>query len=198
MTRDRAEAPAFRRSVCGLDELEIHGGRGVTHVLSIMDPGWATPAAFERYPDHRRVELRFHDAIEADDGVILPTRADVEAVLAFGAGHADDRDAHILVHCHAGVSRSTAAMTTLIVQAHPETTEDAVFERVLAIRPQAWPNLRMVGFADELLKRDGRLVAALGRLYARQLARHPDLAEERRRQSRWREVEHGLASRSGR
>ncbi|MBM3523739.1 MAG: protein-tyrosine-phosphatase, partial [Alphaproteobacteria bacterium] len=149
----QVRTPALRRSVCGLDELEILGGRGVTHVLSIMDPGWGTPAAFERYPAHRRVELRFHDAIEADDGVILPTRGDVERVLAFGAAHADIRDAHVLVHCHAGVSRSTAGMTTLIVQAHPDVDDDAVFERVLAIRPQAWPNLRMVGFADELLGR---------------------------------------------
>lgn len=190
------------RSVCGLDELEGHGARAVTHVLSIMDPGWTTPAAFDRYPAHHRLELRFHDAIEVEREVILPERANVEAILDFGArvaaDHAGRGGSHVLVHCHAGVSRSTAAMTSLIVQAHPGEDEDAVFERLLVIRPQAWPNLRMVEFADELLDRRGRLVAAVGRLYARQLVRRPDLAEERRRQSRWREVEHGMNSRSDR
>lgn len=190
---------ATRRSVCGLDELEHHGARRVTHVLSILDPAWPTPAAFDRYPAHHRRELRFHDAIEAAPDVILPERANVEAILEFGAQVAADHDrrldGHVLIHCHAGVSRSTAAMTTLIVQAQPRHDEDVVFARLLEIRPQAWPNLRMVGFADDLLGRGGRLVAALGRLYARQLDRQPGLAEERRRQSRWREVEHGMNSR---
>ncbi len=193
------EVPTPRRSVCGIDELEGHGDRGVTHVLSIMDPGWSTPPAFGRYAAHHRLDLRFHDAIETAQSVILPERGNVEAILAFGArlaaDHAQRGEGHVLIHCHAGVSRSTAAMMALIALAHPGEDEDSVFERLLVIRPQAWPNLRMVGFADELLGRGGRLVAALGRVYARQLVRQPGLAEERRRQSRWREVEHGLNSR---
>ena len=101
---------------------------------------------------------------------------------------------HVLVHCHAGVSRSTAAMTTLLAMSDPAMSEDGLFERLVAIRPQAWPNLRMIEFADAMLAREGRLVAALGRHYARQLARTPDLAAERQSQARSREVALGLAS----
>jgi len=87
-------------------------------------------------------------------------------------------------------------MLSLITQAHPAEDEETLVERLVAIRPQAWPNLRMVGFADDVLGRDGRLDATLGRLYLRQLARQPSLAEERYRQSRGREVEHARNSRA--
>jgi len=35
----------YTLTICGLDELDRHGARGVTHVLSILDPGWPAPAA---------------------------------------------------------------------------------------------------------------------------------------------------------
>ena len=56
--------PAF--AICGLDELTGHQGRGVTHILSILDPEWPDPTAFQAYDPHFRATLRFHDAIEPD------------------------------------------------------------------------------------------------------------------------------------
>jgi predicted protein tyrosine phosphatase len=184
-------APAFPAlTICGLDELEVHQGRGVTHVLSILDPEWPDPAAFQAFDPHFRATLRFHDVIEPDRGALLPQKADVEAILAFGrdAGEA----ARLLVHCHAGISRSTAATLMILAQAHPYQAEDTIAERLIEIRPQAWPNSRMVAFADELLDRRGRLIAATGAIYARQLAARPELAEIMRRGNRAREVEVGL------
>ena len=35
----------FTLTVCGLQELDDHGDRDVTHVLSILDPGTPEPAA---------------------------------------------------------------------------------------------------------------------------------------------------------
>ena len=177
-------------TVCGLDELDRHGGRGVTHVLSILDPDWPEPEAFQDFDPHFRATLRFHDAIEADPGIVLPQRADVEQILAFGRDAGDVR--HLLIHCHAGISRSTAAMLMILAQAHPRETEGAIVDRLLEIRPQAWPNSRMIGFADELLGRDGRLGAAVRRVYAARLKSQPDLAETMRRLNRAREVELGL------
>jgi hypothetical protein len=51
----------------------------------------------------------------------------------------------------------------------------------------------MIAFADELLGRNGRLSAAVARIYARRLAIAPDLAETMRRLNRAREVELGFA-----
>jgi predicted protein tyrosine phosphatase len=37
---------------------------------------------------------------------------------------------HLLVHCHAGVSRSTAAMATLLAEARPDWDEHSVFAHI--------------------------------------------------------------------
>ena len=178
-------------TVCGLDELDRHSGRGVTHVLSILDPEWPEPEAFQDFDPHSRATLRFDDAIESAPGVVLPQKSDVDAILTFGRDAGDV--SHLLIHCHAGISRSTAAMLMILAQAHPREMEDVIVDRLLEIRPQAWPNSRMIGFADELLGRDGRLSAAVARIYARRLEAHPELAETMRRLNRAKEVELGLA-----
>jgi predicted protein tyrosine phosphatase len=185
--------PISMLTICGLDELAGHGARAVTHVLSIIDPDLPDPEAFKAYDPHHRVLLRFHDVIEPLPGAVMPAREHVEAVLRFGDDLAASRETraegHLLVHCHMGISRSTAAMTTLLAQAHPDEPEDRLFERLAEIRPQAWPNLRMIEFADDLLDRRGRLVAALARHYGRQVRRQPRFAEDMRRLGRAREVD---------
>ena len=98
-----------------------------------------------------------------------------------------------MIHCHAGISRSTAAMAMILAQAFPDESEGAIVDRLSRIRPQAWPNSRMIGFADELLGRDGRFIAAVAGIYARRLAARPELAETMRRLDRAREVELGLS-----
>ena len=171
--------PISLLTICGLSELGDHGQRAVTHVLSILDPEVPDPADFDAYDSHHRMTLRFHDAIEPDGAVQLPTPEHVDAILAFGqALHepAPRDDLHLLVHCHMGISRSTAAMAMLLAQADPHEDEDAILGRILATREKAWPNSRMIGFADARLGRNGRLTAAVGRLYARQLARSPEIA----------------------
>ncbi|WP_237477670.1 tyrosine phosphatase family protein [Lichenibacterium dinghuense] len=186
-------------TVCGLDELESHAERGVTHALSIVDPGREDHPAFARYGAPRRLTLYFNDDIEPGPGLVLPERADVDAILMWGreafaaAPGGGEGDGHLLVHCHMGISRSTAAMTMLLAQAHPEQGEAEIAERVHAIRPIAWPNLRMIEMADDALGRAGRLVAAAATLYAGNLARRPDLAEVMTRINRAREVELGRA-----
>jgi predicted protein tyrosine phosphatase len=178
-------------TICGLEELDLHGARGVTHVLSILDPDWVEPPAFQAFAPHARATLYFHDAIEPGPGIVLPAIGDVESVLAFGRDLGDDLG-HLLIHCHAGISRSTAAMTMILAQAFPHESEDSIVEKLEAIRPQAWPNSRMIGFADTLLRRDGRLTSAVHKLYARRLAMRPGLAEVMRELDRAREVDLGL------
>jgi predicted protein tyrosine phosphatase len=177
-------------TVCGIEELGDHQARGVTHVLSILDPDWPDPEAFQAYDQHHRTVLRFHDAIQPMEGILLPSRDDVAAVLEFGRSlAAPGREGHLLVHCHAGISRSTAAMAILMAQAAPGEDEDSVFSRLLTIRQKAWPNSRMIEFADEQLGRDGRLLRAAGRVYRRQLTALPHLAEFMRENGRVRELE---------
>ncbi len=80
------------------------------------------------------LRLRFHDVNERSTGVKLPTVDDVAAILAFGSGLGDG--ARLLVHCHFEISRSTAAMATLIAR-DTSLSGDEVFARLLRIRPRA-------------------------------------------------------------
>jgi predicted protein tyrosine phosphatase len=63
----------------------------------------------------------------------------------------------------------------LLAQAFAEQDEAALFRHIADIRPQAWPNSRMIGFADAQLGREGRLLAGLKGHYARRLASEPQL-----------------------
>ena len=163
----------MKQTICGISELAAHCGAGVTHVLSILDPGTPDPGELGTFPGHDRLTLRFHDILAPALGLVAPEQKDIETLLGFGRRIAGDESDHVLIHCHMGVSRSTAAATALLLQAYPETDEDAVLAQVLSIRPQAWPNARMIALADELLGRQGRIVEALGRFYGRCLPMHP-------------------------
>jgi predicted protein tyrosine phosphatase len=168
-------------TICGIDELPEHGPRAVTHVLSLLDPSWPELTSFGTYGEHRRTVLRFHDVINPDPGMTMPTPDHVRQILAFGSELAAEAevkaDRHLLVHCHAGISRSTAAMVSLLAQIDPQEPEDQLFARLRQIRPQAWPNSVMIGYADDILGREGRLVAALRRHYGHQVRARPQIRE---------------------
>jgi predicted protein tyrosine phosphatase len=182
--------PGLRLTICGIDELAGHSTGQVTHVLSILDPGYPEPEAFAAYDPHHRLTLRFHDIIGPWPGWQAPEREDVEALVGFGQelDGAGDKLSHLLVHCHAGISRSTAAMATLLARHTPLGEEDSIFARIREIRPIAWPNSRMVDFADDILGRGGRFSAALRGHYRYQAPRRPEFVEELRRNARGAEV----------
>jgi predicted protein tyrosine phosphatase len=169
-----APSSTFRMTICGLAELAEHCGARVSHVLSILDPAEPEPAAFGRYGDHERLELRFHDIIEERvPGYESPQPHHIDALLAFGRdlGAAPaGRDIHVLVHCHMGISRSTAASMLLLTQAEPGWSPGRVMAEVARIRPKAWPNLRMIEIGDKMLGRQGELVRVVR-------TRHRELAE---------------------
>jgi len=166
-----------RLTICGVGELDGFAQAGVSDVLSIINPDTPEPDAFRSFARHRRTTLRFHDVVLPIEGQTLCGNNDVGRILEFGRKLAAERDAeHLLVHCMAGISRSTAAAAILMAQANPGR-EDAAFETLLAIRPRAWPNSRMVVLADRMLDRRGQLEAALRRYFARAVGEFEGLAD---------------------
>ncbi len=181
-------SPPFGITVCGLDELEAYCRTGASHVLSILDPVHPAPDAFGAYGAHERLELRFDDIIEETPGQMAPGPAHVTQILGFGRDLAAGGGTHLLVHCHAGISRSTAAMTLLLAQAQPALPAAAVLAQVHGIREKAWPNLRLVEIGDAALGRGGTLAAAAHALYRLQLEKRPHLATFMEEGGRGREV----------
>lgn len=186
--------PPFKISVCGLEELAGHCETGATHVLSILDPGYPVPEVFGQYGEHARLELRFDDIVDERSVAIEPQTGHVEQILAFGRTIVAEPGASLLVHCHAGISRSTAAMTLILAQALPLVPAAEVLAMVHAIREKAWPNIRMVEIGDAMLGRGGTLVAAARALHKVQLAKRPQLAEMMIGLGREREVKAALAA----
>lgn len=184
---------AFRITVCGIAELAGHSAAGVTHVLSILDPGFADPDAFGAFGEHERLDLRFHDITEERPAMRLAQSEDVAALLRFGRDLMREPQAHLLVHCHMGVSRSTAAMALILAQARPDRPALEALAEVRRIRPRIWPNLRIIELGDALLGRKGELVEAAIARYRHVVERRPEIGEMMIEMGRGREVRAALA-----
>jgi predicted protein tyrosine phosphatase len=127
-------------------------------IVSIGDPGEAAPRAVSR-SKKRCLRLTFADYDH--EYPTSPQHAHVNDIIAFA--RATRPDERLLVHCYAGISRSTASLAIILRVLHPELDHDAVFEAVHRIRPEAWPNRRLIAYADEILKCEGEFSAALQR-----------------------------------
>lgn len=163
----------FRVSICGIAELEQFAG-DVTHILGILDPGTPQPEGYVHHPKALREEFRFYDIVVNDGSRTMPTEADVAAILKVGEKLAAQPVKHLLVHCFAGVSRSTASAVTLMAQRNPARAAD-IFAALGDIRPKAWPNSVMIAHADRMLGLGGTLVEALRLHHIATAHRYPEV-----------------------
>jgi predicted protein tyrosine phosphatase len=136
-------------------------GPAIRHIISIGAPGDPTPPGFEACA--ARIRLEFHDISEDTDFEFGPRAWHVEQVIDFGRQVEHD-GGKLLVHCEAGISRSTAAALTVFATWLGAGKERDAVRKVYAARPQAWPNDLFVKLADELLGREGALIAATNKL----------------------------------
>ena len=67
----------------------------------------------------------------------------------------------MLIHCFAGVSRSTAAAFITACALNPAREEAQIARAIRSASPTATPNARLVAVADAMLERDGRMSAAI-------------------------------------
>ena len=187
----------FPIGICGIEELTGHCESGASHVLSILDPDHPEPEAFGSFGEHAKLELRFHDIIEETTGHVAPAQEHAAAILGFGRALQAEpaASARLLVHCHAGISRSTAGMALILAQALPDMAAEQILHGILGIREKAWPNLRLLELGDALLGRGGTLPAAAAALYCHQLRLRPHLDAVMRKAGRGREVDAAAGAR---
>ncbi len=147
-------------TICGIPELPQHVASDVSHILSIIDTHEPRPPVIDDFFEIDHELIRFDDVVAPYPGYEACTIGHIEQVLAFGERAHAKPGSHMLIHCHAGISRSQAAAAILMCQ-HAPGQEEAAFLRLLDLRKHGWPNTRMVEFADALLKRDGALMRGL-------------------------------------
>jgi predicted protein tyrosine phosphatase len=128
-----------------------------SHLVTLMvEPFVETPKAV--HPE-RHLRLEIHDIVEPAEGSVAPASTHIEDMLAFAKDW--DRTAPILVHCWAGISRSTAAAYILLCDLHGPGHEDRIAQALRLHAPHAQPNPLMIRHADQLLSRQGRMIAAV-------------------------------------
>ena len=105
------------------------------------------------------LRLIMHDIESPSPGLRLPSESDVDTLLDFTQSW--DRRDPILIHCWAGVSRSTAAAYIVQCALNPEADEHTLANRLRAKAPTASPNRRLVELADRRLQRGRRMIEAV-------------------------------------
>ena len=144
--------------VCPMDAASAEcARRGAAHTVSLLSPSLPPPAF--ALPPEQRLHLAFNDIAAPAEGLVHPTEAHMDALLAFFGRW--DRRSTLLIHCLAGISRSTAAGYTAACLRDGPGAETRLALRLRDVAPFATPNPLMIAMADRMLGRGGTMIAAV-------------------------------------
>jgi predicted protein tyrosine phosphatase len=148
--------------VCPLSRLhETVVALRASHVVTLIN----RDTVVERPPSvahDRHLFIGMSDIVEPLDGHILPAAEHVESLLDFVGRWG--REAPLVFHCYAGISRSTAAAFITACALAPERPEAEIARALREASSTATPNARLVAVADDMLSRQGRMVDAIRRI----------------------------------
>jgi predicted protein tyrosine phosphatase len=135
--------------VCSLARLdETVATTGARHVVSLLgrEDNVCRPAAITA---ENHLWLQLHDISTPLEGYVLADREHVAKLIDFVGRWR--REAPLVVHCFAGISRSTAAAFVAVCALNPRTEETAIALALRRASQTATPNERIVALADEFL-----------------------------------------------
>ncbi|MGI9372063.1 MAG: tyrosine phosphatase family protein [Hyphomicrobiales bacterium] len=150
--------------VCPLNKVDhVVEAHGASHVASLLGDHGEMPD-FSHMAAVSHLKLAFNDISTPREGYVLPGHEHVDALLQFI--HDWDRSSPMVIHCWAGISRSTAGAYITKCFLDPDRNELELARELRSASPSATPNARMVALADEVLERGGRMeeaIASIGR-----------------------------------
>lgn len=126
-------------------------------VVSLLAPNDIFPK-IEALAEDEHHHVKIHDILDERDGHTAPNGDHVRELVAFLRGWRPDEP--LLVHCWAGMSRSTATAFIAACLHNPHADETVIADTLKHASPTAFPNTRIVSIADDLLGRNGRMTAA--------------------------------------
>jgi len=152
----------FELKITNLREAVTLSQQWATHTISLLDPD--IDAHLLKIPEatasSQLKRCYFHDLtpdsamLKYLNNPILASKKQLEEVLAFSES-VELKD-KLLVHCHAGISRSTAVAIGILYQ-HGLNPREAT-QQVLTIRPQAFPNHYILELFDDIFALKGEFV----------------------------------------
>jgi predicted protein tyrosine phosphatase len=131
------------------------------HLVTLINVGTTVTRPAGIAPE-RHLFLGMSDISQALDGHVLAGQEHMARLLAFLRDW--DRAEPMVIHCWAGISRSTAAAYIAACTLEPERDEDEVADTLRSAAPSATPNARLVALADAALGRRGRMIRAIERI----------------------------------
>jgi predicted protein tyrosine phosphatase len=145
--------------VCPLNAVEMQIVRhSASHLISLLGPEHMIETPGSIVAD-RHLRLSLHDIAAPMAGYTEPRETHVAEMVRFIRTW--DRAAPMVIHCWAGISRSTAAAFTAQCIFHPDRPERELAEELRAASPTATPNRLIVAAADRILERGGRMIEAV-------------------------------------
>lgn len=134
---------------------------GASHVITVMADVHQVLRPASILADNHLV-ISMDDIIAEAEGFTAPALAHVEQVLGFGRTWG--RTAPMVIHCYAGISRSTASAFAIACALNPNRSEVSIARQIRLASPSAHPNRLIVHHADQLLGREGRMLRALDQI----------------------------------
>jgi predicted protein tyrosine phosphatase len=131
---------------------------GARHIVTLLRLTDRVQRPSHIAPENHLV-LAVDDIAEPMEGYTAPGQEHVERLIDFVGTW--DRAAPMVVHCFAGISRSTAGAYVAACALNPQRDEQQIAWEIRRASRTAQPNPRIVSIADRLLKRDGRMVRAV-------------------------------------
>lgn len=145
--------------VCPLSKVEETVSRaGAERLVSLLTAGTEVVRPATIAPENHLM-LSMNDIVEAQTGLTLPGEMHVRQLLDFAAEW--DRVRPLVIHCFAGISRSTASAYIVASALAPQRDEVELAKELRWVSPSATPNPRLIAVADTLLGREGRMIAAI-------------------------------------
>jgi len=130
-----------------------------SHLVTLLSPEHMieTPAGIAQ---HLRLGVNdVSEAEEVEEAEVPPSDQHIARLLAFARGW--PAEAPLLVHCWAGISRSTAAAYIVLCDRFGPGAETQIAQALRMRAPHAYPNSLLVSLADRALGREGRMIGAV-------------------------------------
>jgi predicted protein tyrosine phosphatase len=145
--------------VCSLSRLHdtVHE-TGAQHIVTLLKHSDRVERPMH-VQEANHLVLGMDDISDPLDGYILPCEEHVVRLITFVRTW--NRATPLVVHCYAGISRSTAGAYVAACALNSSRCELAIARALRGASPTASPNIRLVSLADRVLRRDGRMVAAI-------------------------------------
>jgi len=137
---------------------DIKGKVRPSRVVSLLSP-YDTFPTFADLAEDCHLCVPIHDIAQDIGDWRAPVHEDAERLIRFVETW--DRAAPMLIHCWAGISRSTAGAFITACVHNPSTDENEIARALRVASPTAFPNPRLIAHADAILGRSGRMAKAI-------------------------------------